>query len=315
MQDNYGLELDELVSLGRGYTNRSYHVRTSEECFVLRRSWQGKGSRQVQRENQVLDYLVEHSPAVETPRLVPTVSGAKFLEWNSEYLHLFRVIEGDCPYLWKEKCTESHSRGLMKLLASLHGQLLGMSVEDASCPLRIMEGELRLLEEKTDQICSDERVSRRLTDTLTKFFEKGHLILNRASQLSAFDEPLLWCHGDFQLENFLFAADEVVGIVDFDTVRAQPRKMDLAFALFHMSRDASSDVEFGWNDTRWHQCVQYYKEHDTGERGDALPSAEDWRDLFCLDQALLHLHAGRNRIWKLREGIGFMAPYLTVLRA
>ena len=101
-----------------------------------------------------------------------------------------------------------------------------------------------------------------------------------------------------------------MGIVDFDTIRALPLSMDTAFALFNLTRDGEWEDGFRWDRARWRRGAELYE----GQLSSALVDLE-WSELFCLDQALLHLGAGRRSIWRVDEGIGFVGAFRGVLAA
>ncbi len=310
LQVEYGLRVSEISPIERGYTNQSFLVCAGGETFVLRCSWHGKSLQQADREERGLARLARHSMDFGVPVVVPRASGELHLRVDGHTLHLFTHVRGEVLYSWKERCSEAHLVALMRTLQQLHVALSPLELGSALGPLAYYEQQLTELEalEFTDTISATASIRTMLERELSEFLLRSREVIARAKKCGHFSESLQWCHGDFQLENILFLSEQVVGIVDFDTIRALPLSMDTAFSLFNLTRDGQWDEGFRWDRERWRRGAALY----AGQRKNALVDLE-WNELFCLNQALLHLGAGQRSIWRLDHGIGFVGAFRGVL--
>jgi len=310
--DEYALDDPDFKPLERGYSNQSFSVSAGGGEYILRRGWRGKPASQGLREERVLAHLKEVVPEVAVPRLVPTRSGAAHTTLKGQPLHLFERLPGHPSYSWKQRCSDVHLQGILHLLAMLHNALATMPLADEKSTLEVFGDQIHALRATGAGRCFAMATGMGAARAnFDNFLDSAESILNHAKGLGAFERPPIWCHGDFQLENFLFNEDMVAAIVDFDTVRTLPLEMDLAFALFSLTRDGAAEEEFSWSRERWNLGRAYYQ-----ARGKSLAcEASEWAPLFCLDQALVHLHAALQGQWALRPGIGFLATYNGVLQA
>lgn len=276
---------------------------------MVRYGWPGKAPGQAHREELVLDWLARHPIELVVPQVIPTLSGEAHLRVDERTIHLYTVVPGKVLYSWKERCSERHFEELMCSLSILQRALRPLGIGSAVPPLACFEQQLTELDAlaSAETISATAPIRELLERELPEFILHAREIIARSALRANFG-PLQWCHGDFQLENFLFEAEQLVGLVDFDTVRAMPLAMDTAFVLFNLTRDGEWEEGFRWDRERWLRGAEAY----AGQEGSALVDLE-WNELFCLDQALLHLRAGLKSIWQLDQGIGFLPAFRGVL--
>jgi Ser/Thr protein kinase RdoA (MazF antagonist) len=311
LKAEYGLQASEISPIERGYTNQSFRVVARGDSFVLRCGWLGKESRQAQREELVLDWLAQHPmKRLRVPKVLPTTQGEPHVRVDGRTFHLFTQLPGEVLYSWQDHCDEPHLHALMRALSGLQHTLRSLPVGAAMPPLACFEEQLVELQAlpSTETILATAPIRSLLDQELPEFLLRARSIIARARTHASTKEPLQWCHGDFQLENTLFEGDALVALVDFDTVRALPLSMDTAFALFNLTRDGSWEEGFRWDPERWRRGAESH----TGPLACDLVDLE-WNELFCLDQALLHLRAGQRSIWQLDQGIGFVGAFRGVL--
>jgi aminoglycoside phosphotransferase len=201
----------------------------------------------------------------------------------------------------------------MAALARLHAALAAFPFPARSQPLARLHERLQRLEGRRRLAGS-----RRMALDLDSFHAGAGDILAAAESLPWEAASFQYCHGDFQLENVLFAGGEVSGIVDFDSLMFSARELDLAFALFSICR-ARDDRAFRWDAALLDSCLGHYLD---AARDWGCPPSPDFfeganldllRKLFCLDQALQHLDCAARGIWELAGGIGFLSCYREVL--
>jgi Ser/Thr protein kinase RdoA (MazF antagonist) len=334
LRKEYGWSAITVARIERGHTNASFLITLQDgRQAVLRQSWPGKPLAQVLLEEAMLAHLGRQADAPAVPRVIPTLEGLPRslarVDAGSVACHLFEALPGQVRYEWHdtERLSRSPSdqRALADALASLHAALGRFPRAAATHPLaRIRE---RLVELRGSCLPrgghhpgpdgSHFHLDSSRLD-LSLFCEEAALILARAESLPWSEAALQYCHGDFQLANVLFRGDEVSGIVDFDSLMFSARELDLAFALFSVSRKRD-DSAFGWDEGLWHACLRHYGDAARELRvppsrafldGAALPLL---KKLFCLDQALLHLECARRGIWEIAEGIGFFSCFREVL--
>ena len=312
LQEEYGLQVESIEAIERGYSNQSFRVATAETELVLRCGWPGKPSARAASEESVLSWLATHPGALHVPTVLPTVAGNAHVPWEGRTLHLFTTVPGEVLYRWDEACSDAHLDASIRALSELHERLRPLPLGAQAAPLQVYRDQLAALEEPgiVDRILTATELGLQLQRELPTFVAKARRIVDRAESTLPASSPLQWCHGDYQLENLLFVDDALMGLVDFDTVRVLPPGMDLAFALFNLTRDGSDEECFRWDRERWRRGAQSDGTDLAGQLTD-----EDWVRLYCVDQSLMHLRSGMDAVWALDEGIGFLPVFRGVLAA
>ena len=317
-----------LEPMGRGYTNESFSLRGGGRPMVLRLGWAGKPPGAAEREEAVLRFLARQDPTLPAPRPIETLQGRPHATVGAgpeaRPVHLFGRLPGRALYHWKDRCTDAHLLEIARLLARLHAALAPMPR-----PSEAIEDPLGALQARLSQVAALWASKRPwaapstaafLEGARERFVAAGQKILDEARRAPwAAPEAVLWTHGDFQLENFLFEGEALVGVVDFDTVRCVPRAFDVAASLFGVVRRPHNDAAFEVDAPRFARALARYDDAALSlgltPMTATLTPHESWSAIFCLDQACLHLSSGLRGLWRLEPGIGFSPSFAEVMKA
>src|SRR5262249_55444688 len=147
---------------------------------------------------------------------------------------------GEVRYRWKDYCSFDDLMSAADILAQLHFALSNYDKKNLNNPIK--ETEIRLI--KIDSAI-DYLVGSSLREYITKHWKKYldncRKLIAQVKSIDWDQTKLQWSQGDFQLENLLFQGNQITGIVDFDNVRSAYREMDLAFALFSLTRTGARE--------------------------------------------------------------------------
>jgi homoserine kinase type II len=212
----------------RGFVNDNWAVETARGRFFLkRRLLRRRGIELVRAQHALVQWL--HQAGFPVPALVPTVDGETLLVLDDEWYEVQEFIAG-VPYdparpaHFREAaltlgryhaCVRSFAPGAFRSLGRLHSPVI-LSVRLASL-LRAWD-----LERDPDLAPMARRLQDHAADLAARFREHGPL-------------PFLVIHGDYYADNLLFEGDRVVGVVDYDKARWQPRVVELAEALIYFA--------------------------------------------------------------------------------
>jgi Ser/Thr protein kinase RdoA (MazF antagonist) len=282
LNERWGVVDAQLRRAGRGHTNETFFVDVAAGRFVLRRSWPDKPEAQVAREERVLAHLARSAPELPVARLVPTREGAPRARDGRRWLHLYTRLDGEPCVSWRGPCSPEHARSALALLGQLHGALASLpcAPDDPLAPL-----------------------ARRLPVAAgTPFSDRVRALCDEARAVVG--GAAGWLHGDFHLENLLFSGERVSGLCDFDDVVPGARALDVAFALFAVSRDGHREDRFAFDRALFSAALDAYC------AAAPLPAVSLeplplYERLFCAHQALIHLDAAARGLWQLAPGIGY----------
>jgi len=284
---DYGLPGATLTPIPRGHTNDSSLVDAPGGCFVLRVAWRGKALGAVLDEERLLHALRRTGI---TPRVVLTRAGAARSGVDGRIAHLFRRLPGAALDVAP---SPAQARAALAALARLHDSLRAVPYEggDPVASLRarhhrVFDGDLTRWPAEVSAALP--RLRRRIAE-----------VLDHATSTLSAQRPQ-WLHGDYHLGNLLFTHDTVTGVVDLDDCGVGAPAVDLAVALYAISRDPTHEPGLRFDSALWRAGAAAYGSASPWREPDALAE-----DLFCTHQVLLHLDASRRGLWALAPGIGF----------
>ena len=209
-----------------------FSVRRGSDSWVLRRAPRYSSSstaHDVLREFRILDAIKDERVAIARPILScadPDVFGGPFYVME----HIAGVpIRSGVPSAWAD-VPQTHGAALEQLIDAIvdvHAvDWSAGGLRDLARPERYLE---RQIERWRTQLHSYGGRELTVADDLT-----GWLDANRPA-----DKPLALCHGDYKLDNVLFASDappRLLAIVDWEMASIGDPLVDLSWALiFHPS--------------------------------------------------------------------------------
>ena len=223
-------------------------LRTLDGDFILKRCAPGQDDPdRLALRHRIVAALDEHGGPIAG--IVPTRDGASFIRRGSRLYELFRYIEGR---RYRRTGPQAHASGYE--MARMHDQLAhwtGPTPEGAG--YHHATGVTEALERLPERLCADDPHRRRgmaaICSSLAALFGEAHSHVERLGYAAAARTIV---HGDWHPGNLLFEGDEIVAILDFDSIRHAPRVLDVANGLlqFTMQIGSSDDIE------RWPDALE-----------------------------------------------------------
>jgi homoserine kinase type II len=227
--DRYNLgKLMTVQQIERGFVNENWVVETDQGRYFLKRRHPHLRNPNVIRAQHA---LIEHLCQADfpTPAVIPTASGETLLTLDTEFYEVHEYVEGT-PY---DHTSSEHFQEAARMLGQYHTHVRGCAPQ-ALCDLgelyspAILRANLAhltnvwALEHDTDLVQMVRQLQAHAVNLETCFSEHGSL-------------PHLVIHGDYYAGNLLFEGDRIVGVVDYDKARWQPRVVELAEALIYFA--------------------------------------------------------------------------------
>lgn len=220
-------KLQSLTKAYRGYVNETVFVQTSKGMFVLRRNHRRLTEEGHRYRHALMSWLREQGfPA---PELIPTRTGETLLYYEDRTYEVTRYIAGG-EY---DPANPHHIVSVGETLARYHRAVMQFAAPPGEPPLRYSPHNVMAL---------SERILER--DMMGELYDMLRWYDTRAAQLRTLlpeqrynHLPHLVIHGDIHRDNFLFANDDVVGLLDYDQVAWDARIADLADAIVGFASD------------------------------------------------------------------------------
>lgn len=302
----FGCEDLALVRLN-GYSNENILVELDKgERYVVRLARQNRTHASCLAEEHVLRELKARSTGYpHTPELI------SMSYFGGRFLHVFRYIEGAIPCSWWQLCSQHQLDRLFLGIAALHRTMALIPSHISPSPSAFSYN----LQQEAPSCLLKTEVGVYVKSEWRRFCESAaHLQRDIASYFPWEDAHLQWIHGDIQLENILFAKDDLRAILDFEWVRWDACEKDAIFSAFRIAKEGRDDNVFKYNSLYFHRAIDsYLRMADTATPAFFDLYDELWLPYFCLDQAMIYLQNAFDGIWQLTENIGFLPCFNTVL--
>jgi homoserine kinase type II len=223
--DHYNLGKPMTIQqVERGFVNENWIVKTDRGQYFLKRRHPHLRNPDVIRAQHA---LVEHlrRASFPAPTVIPTASGETLLMLDDEFYEIHEYVRGT-PY---DHASSAHFQEAVQTLSLYHTHVQGFAPQ-ALCDLGELYSPAILRANLTNltkawafgQDVELVQLEVHATDLETHFTEHGAL-------------PHLVIHGDYYAGNLLFEGDHIVGVVDYDKARWQPRVVELAEALIYFT--------------------------------------------------------------------------------
>lgn len=221
-------ELRSAQRVERGYVNQNWVIQTTRGQYFLKHRHPELRNREViGAQHALMDHL--RKSGFPAPIILPTASGETLLVLDDEFYEIQGYIEGT-PY---EEAKLAHFQEAAIMLGRYHGCVRGFA-PSALCHMGdlydppILTKNLRSLKAVwiRDQGPALAKMDRRLESHEEEL----------RSRFALHEElPHLVIHGDYHGANLLFDGDRIVGVVDYDKARWQPRIVELAEVLIYFA--------------------------------------------------------------------------------
>jgi homoserine kinase type II len=223
-------ELRTARRIKRGFVNDNWAVETARgHYFLKRRHPHLHRPDLIRAQHDLMEWL--RRAGFPAPAIVPTASGETFLVLDGEFCEIHEYIEGEPydherPEHLKEAaltlgryhtCIQGFAPQALRNLGALYSPaILSATLTDL--------GEAWGLDRDPDLAQIAGQLEAHALDLAARLAGHGAL-------------PHLVIHGDYYAGNLLFDGDRIVGVVDYDKARWQPRVIELAEALIYFTTE------------------------------------------------------------------------------
>ena len=229
-------ELRTVRRVERGFVNDNWVMETTWGLYFLKRRHPHlRRPHLIRTQHDLMEWL--RQAGFPAPAVVPTVSGETFLVLDGEFYEIHEYIEGK-PY---DHDRPAHLEEAAVTLGRYHTYVQDFAPQ-ALCDLgalyspRILSTTLTNLTEAWELDCDPD-----LAQIAGQLEAHGLDLADRFAGHGAL--PHLVIHGDYYAGNLLFDGDRIVGVVDYDKVRWQPRVVELAEALIYFASPRPSHLK------------------------------------------------------------------------
>ncbi len=221
-------ELKAIRRTERGYVNDNWIVDTARGRYFLKHRHPSLCQTEIiQVQHALIGWL--RQAGFPAPILVPNVHGETFSVLDGQWYEVQGYIEGmpcdpDRPaHLEEAAVTLGRYHALVEGFAPAvlrdQGDLYGPAFV---CANLANLADVWQLDKDPDLVQVTRRLAAAADDLRARFAGHGSL-------------PNLVIHGDYYAGNLLFDGDRIVGVVDYDKIRWQPRVVELAEALIYFA--------------------------------------------------------------------------------
>lgn len=211
-----------------GFVSENWSMTTTQGHFFVKRRPPRQGqARLILAQHGLVEYLRHHGfPA---PSLVRTLAGETLLTLEDQWYEIQKYIDGE-PF---DHHRPAHLEEAALTLGTYHSCVRGF----ASAALWSL-GELytpRTVHEMLNRLAEAWKVH--VDPALAALIEELRACADElASGFAQHGKPShLVIHGDYYADNLIFRGDSIVGVVDYDKARREPRVAELAEALIYFA--------------------------------------------------------------------------------
>ncbi len=221
-------ELRNAQRIERGYVNENWIIDTTHGRYFLKHRHPDLRNRELILAQHALINHVRQS-GFPAPAILPAASGETLLVLDDEFYEIQGYIEG-APF---EHARLAHFQAAAIMLGRYHDCVRGFA------PLALCHmGDLYDPPILTTNLTRLKEVWTRDRDPalaeIVRQLESHEADLR--SRFALHDQlPYLVIHGDYHADNLLFDGDRIVGVVDYDKARWQPRIVELAEVLIYFA--------------------------------------------------------------------------------
>jgi homoserine kinase type II len=212
----------------RGFVNENWELETTRGRYFLKRRHPRLRNRDVIGAQHA---LVEHlrQAGFPAPAILPAVNGKTILALDDELYEIQAYIEGT-PY---DHDRPAHFREAALALGFYHTYVQDFApqalraLDELYSPAILRTNLSGLIEawelgQDPELAQAARQLEAHAADLATRFSQHGAL-------------PHLVIHGDYYAGNLLFKGERIVGVVDYDKARWQPRVAEVAEALIYFA--------------------------------------------------------------------------------
>jgi homoserine kinase type II len=221
-------ELRSARRVERGFVNENWALQTTQgRYFLKRRHPDLRNPDVIQAQHALIAHL--RQAGFPAPTILSAVNGATLLVLDGEFYEIQGYIEGT----FYDHDRPAHFREAASTLGYYHTCVAGFAPRtlggsgDLYSPAILRKHLTNLtraweLDRDPDLVQIARQLKAHADDLMARFAE--HCTL-----------PHLVIHGDYYADNLLFEGDRIIGVVDYDKARWQPRVVEVTEALIYFA--------------------------------------------------------------------------------
>jgi homoserine kinase type II len=220
--------LTDAQRVKQGFVSENWSIATTQGHFFVKCRPQRQGQAGlILAQHELMEYLRRHGfPA---PTLIRTLTGETLLALDDRWYEIQKYIDGE-PF---DHDRPAHLEEAALTLGTYHSNVRGFapaalcSLGELYTPRTVHEmlrrlGEAWKVHEDPALAALTEDLRACADELATSFAQHGRL-------------SRLVIHGDYYADNLIFSGDSIVGVVDYDKARLEPRVVELAEALIYFA--------------------------------------------------------------------------------
>ncbi|WP_320825466.1 phosphotransferase enzyme family protein [Reinekea sp.] len=230
--------IDNVILNYFSLANEVYTITTGEGQFVVKNCFKNNSRELVANEAALIQFLNDHE--VPCPKLIPTRTGALFLEYDGQFYIMNEFVDGSVPK-WHDKLSESLMRETMHAMADFHRateyfeppfephRMAALAIPEATHWLRSLQPSL------VEDSSGRQSVALML-NIVDELLQQGETLQAKLAKIDLSELKKVFIHGDLHCFNLIFSADQerYNAILDFDFIREDYRLVDFFWATRSM---------------------------------------------------------------------------------
>lgn len=212
----------------RGFVNKNWTIETTHGRYFLKcRHPELRNPDLILTQRALISHL--RHLGFPVPKILKGISGDTFVLLDGEFYEIQEFIEGSSY----QHNRLAHLQEAAAKLGNYHACVQGFK------PVALQD---------TGSLYNPAVLTARLTDLKNSYALKQDLLIQQIVQeleshagdlATRFDKhgglPYLFIHGDYHAGNLIFERNHIIGVVDYDKARWQPRVVEVAEALIYFA--------------------------------------------------------------------------------
>lgn len=292
IEDNYNFEIKSFKQLEGGFANFNFQLNTSKGLFFLRIHDLINDIESIKKEHKLINFLEKNN--FKTAKVNLTKLNNSCFAFENKVITLFTWIDGE-PI---NKINSNIIKQVAQTLAKYHKIVKNFKEDIPKWGLSIKQTTKETINHQivgfVDIIFEDmpwEKSAYKILEKREKINEYEKYMIENKDFLQQirkniidlhnrinFQEKPIIIHGDYWKNNILFKENTLVGVIDFDTARASPAKMELIKGALEFSNFD--------NIVKFKEFIKDYKEENS------ITLSEDEINLYV--QLMIMWQIGQN---------------------
>ncbi|WP_320825779.1 phosphotransferase enzyme family protein [Reinekea sp.] len=243
--------IDNVILNYFSLANEVYTITTRDGKFVVKNCFKNNSRELVANEAGLIQFLNDHE--VPCPKLIPTRTGALFLEYDGQFYIMNEFVDGWVPK-WHDKLSAKLMSETMHAMADFHRvtehfkppfephRMAALAIPEAVHWLN------NLLPSLIQDRSGRQSVALML-NIVAELLPQGETLQAKLEKVDLSVLKKVFIHGDLHCFNLIFSADDehYKAILDFDFIREDYRLVDFFWATRSMIKNYWIEQLFGFS--------------------------------------------------------------------